>query len=225
MEIKYLAFRLDIYLIIWNNIVNIASKKMNSNDKEKDLQQPLILSIDDDYSIIRQFIDGDKSAFQILVKRHKEKVRNIIYITMNNSALVDDIAQDVFITVFRNLKHFRFESQFTTWLYRITVNKCKDYLRRINVRKIFSPIEDGYDVSEYSTPVENNDISKIVMDAISKLPVKLRMPLILKDIEGFSYQEISETLKCEMGTVKSRIFRGREKLKEILQPLEKELME
>ena len=159
---------------------------MNSKDKEKDLQQPQISSIDDDYSVIRQFIEGDKSAFQVLVKRHKEKVRNIIYITMNNSALVDDIAQEVFITVYKNLKHFRFESQFT--------------------------------------PVENNDISKIVMDAIAKLPVKLRMPLILKDIEGFSYQEISESLKCEMGTVKSRIFRGREKLKEILQPLEKELM-
>jgi len=198
---------------------------MNSKEKEKDLQQPQILSIGDDYSIIRQFIDGDKSAFQELVKRHKEKVRNIIYMTMNNSALVDDIAQEVFITVYKNLKHFRFESQFTTWLYRVTVNRCKDYLRGINVRKIFSPIEDGYEVSEYSTPVESNDISKIVMDAISKLPVKLRMPLILKDIEGFSYQEISETLKCEMGTVKSRIFRGREKLKEILQPLEKELME
>jgi RNA polymerase sigma-70 factor (ECF subfamily) len=197
---------------------------MISKDKEKDLQQPQILSIDDDYSIIRQFIDGDKSAFQVLVKRHKEKVRNIIYITMNNSALVDDIAQDVFITVYRNLKHFRFESQFTTWLYRITVNRCKDYLRKMNVRKIFFPIEEGTEVSEYPTPVEDNDVSRIVMDAISKLPVKLRMPLILKDIEGFSYQEISETLKCEMGTVKSRIFRGREKLKEILQPLEKELM-
>jgi len=197
---------------------------MISNDKEKDLQQPQILSIDDDYSIIRQFVDGDKSSFQILVKRHKEKVRNIIYITKNSSALVDDIAQDVFITVYRNLKHFRFESQFTTWLYRITVNRCKDYLRKMNVRKIFSPIEEGSEVSEYSSPVENNDISRIVMDAISKLPVKLRMPLILKDIEGFSYQEISETLNCEMGTVKSRIFRGREKLKEILQPLEKELM-
>ena len=198
---------------------------MNSKEKEKDLQQPQILSIDDDDSIIRQFIDGDKSAFQVLVKRHKEKVRNIIYLTMNNSNLVDDIAQDVFITIYRNLKHFRFESQFTTWLYRITVNRCKDYLRRINVRKIFSPLDDGYEVAEYSSPVENNDISKIVTDAISKLPVKLRMPLILKDIEGFSYQEIAETLKCEMGTVKSRIFRGREKLKDILQPLEKELME
>jgi RNA polymerase sigma-70 factor, ECF subfamily len=193
-------------------------------EENKDLQKPQILSIDDDYSFIRQFIDGDKSAFQVLVKRHKEKVRNIIYITMNNSALVDDIAQDVFITVYKNLKHFRFESQFTTWLYRITVNKCKDYLRKMNVRKIFYPIEDGYEVSEHTSPVENNDISKIVMDAISKLPVKLRMPLIMKDIEGFSYQEISEALECEMGTVKSRIFRGREKLKEILQPLEKELM-
>ena len=197
---------------------------ISKEEEEKDLQQPQILSIDDDYSIIRQFVDGDKSAFQILVKRHKEKVRNIIYITMNNSALVDDIAQDVFITVYRNLKHFRFESQFTTWLYRITVNRCKDYLRKINVRKIFFPIEEGSELSEYPTPIENNDISRIVMDAISKLPVKLRMPLILKDIEGFSYQEISETLNCEMGTVKSRIFRGREKLKEILQPLEKELM-
>jgi len=198
---------------------------MVSNDKEKDLQQPQILSIDDDYAIIRQFINGDQSAFQILVKRHKEKVRNIVYITMNNSALVDDIAQEVFITVYRNLKHFRFESQFTTWLYRITVNRCKDYLRKMNVRKIFSPLEEGNEVTEFSTPTENKDVSQIVMDAISKLPVKLRMPLILKDIEGFSYQEISETLKCEMGTVKSRIFRGRERLKELLQPLERELMQ
>lgn len=198
---------------------------MNSKETEKDLQQLQKLSIEDDYSIIRQIIDGDKSAFQVLVKRHKEKVRNIIYMTMNNSAMVDDIAQDVFITIYKNLKHFRFESLFTTWLYRITVNKCKDYIRRMNVRKIFSPLDDGFDVSEHQTPVENNDVSKIVMDAISKLPVKLKMPLILKDIEGFSYQEISETLNCEMGTVKSRIFRGREKLKEILQPLEKELME
>lgn len=198
---------------------------MNSNDKEKDLPQPqLVTAVIDDDQLIRHFIAGDTSAFQILVKRHKEKVRNIVYLTMNNSALVDDIAQEVFITVYRNLKNFRFESQFTTWLYRITVNKCKDYLRKMNVRRIFSPLEEGSEVSEFETPVENKDISKIVMDAISKLPVKLRMPLILKDIEGFSYQEISESLNCEMGTVKSRIFRGRERLKEILQPLEKELM-
>ncbi|MCL4280237.1 MAG: sigma-70 family RNA polymerase sigma factor, partial [Ignavibacteriaceae bacterium] len=165
-------------------------------EEEKDLQQQQKVSFNDDHSIIRKFLDGDNTAFQILVSRHKEKVRNIIYLTMNNSALVDDIAQDVFITVYRNLKHFRFESQFTTWLYRITVNRCKDYLRKMNVRKIFFPVEDGIEISDYSSPVESNDISKIVMDAISRLPNKLKMPLIMKDIEGFSYQEISETLNC-----------------------------
>jgi RNA polymerase sigma-70 factor (ECF subfamily) len=142
---------------------------------------------------------------------------------MNNSSIVDDIAQEVFITVYRNLKNFRFESQFTTWLYRITVNKCKDHLRKISVRKIFVPIDDAEEKPGSFINVENEDISNIVTKAISKMPVKLRMPLVLKDIEGFSYQEIAETMKCEMGTVKSRIFRARERLKQILEPIEKEL--
>lgn len=197
---------------------------MELNNKNENLAQPQILNLDDDFSIVRKFIDGDKSAFQILVKRHKEKVRNIVYLTMSNSNLVDDIAQEVFITVYRNLKNFRFESQFTTWLYRITVNKCKDYLRKKNVRRIFTPIQDGEAVHYSGNSVEDRDISKHVMDAVAKLPVKLRIPLLLKDIEGFSYQEIAESLQCEMGTVKSRIFRARERLKTILQPLEKELM-
>jgi RNA polymerase sigma-70 factor (ECF subfamily) len=194
------------------------------NNKNENLAQPQILNLDDDFSIVKKFIDGDKSAFQILVKRHKEKVRNIVYLTMSNSNLVDDIAQEVFITVYRNLKNFRFESQFTTWLYRITVNKCKDHLRKKNVRRIFTPIQDGEAVHYSGNSVEEQDISKLVMDAVARLPVKLRMPLLLKDIEGFSYQEIAESLQCEMGTVKSRIFRARERLKNILKPLEKELM-
>ena len=111
----------------------------------------------------------------------------------------------------------------TTWLYRITVNKCKDYLRKKNVRKIFVPIKEASEKFEYTSSTEVNDISKIVMDAISKLPVKLRVPLLLKDIEGFSYQEIAQTISCEMGTVKSRIYRAREGLKKILKPIESEL--
>jgi len=197
---------------------------MALNNKKENLAQPQILNLDDDFSIIKKFIDGDQSAFKILVRRHKEKVRNIVYLTMSSSDLVDDIAQEVFITVYRKLKYFRFESQFTTWLYRITVNKCKDHLRKKNVRKIFMPLQEGGEVSHSVTSVEENDLSNIVMDAVSKLPVKLRVPLLLKDIEGFSYQEIAESLECEMGTVKSRIFRAREKLKTILEPLEKELI-
>ena len=196
---------------------------MNSKNKTKDLQQPQILELDDDFSLIKRFIDGDGSVFQLLVKRHKEKVRNIIYLTISNSSSVDDIAQEVFITVYKNLKHFRFESQFTTWLYRITVNKCKDHLRKINVRKIFVPIKEAVREPSGGLDIENKDVSNIVMSAISKLPVKLRVPLMLKDIEGFSYQEISESLQCEMGTVKSRIFRAREGLRNILKPMESEL--
>jgi len=194
------------------------SEKLNNN-----LQNPKLLKLDDDFSLVKRFVDGDKSSFRILVQRHKEKVRNIIYLTVNNSDLVDDIAQEVFITVYKNLKNFRFESQFTTWLYRITVNKCKDHLRKINVRKIFVPVNETEDYSGENFSVESDNISEIVMNAVNKLPVKLRIPLILKDIEGFSYQEIAESVQCEIGTVKSRIFRAREGLKKILGPIESEL--
>jgi RNA polymerase sigma-70 factor (ECF subfamily) len=197
---------------------------MNSEDK-KDMEQPKILLLDDDFSLIKRFIDGEESVFGELVKRHKDKVRNIVYLTLNNGEMVDDIAQEVFITVYRNLKNFRFESQFTTWIYRITINKCKDFLRKKNIRRIFIPIKEDEEVPAFESLNENSDIKQIVRRAISELPDKLRIPIVLKDIEGFSYQEIAESMQCEIGTVKSRIFRGREALKKILQPLEKELME
>jgi len=197
---------------------------MNSDDK-KDMEQPKILVLDDDFSLIKRFIDGEESIFAELVKRHKDKVRNIIYLTLTNSDLVDDIAQEVFITIYKNLKNFRFESQFTTWIYRITINKCKDHLRKKNIRKIFLPLKDDDEGPVFENVKDDSEIKQIVRNAISKLPDKLRIPIVLKDLEGFSYQEIAESIQCEIGTVKSRIFRGREALKKILQPLEKELME
>ncbi len=199
---------------------------MDFEDKnKKDMPQPKILILDDDFSLIKRFIDGEESVFGELLKRHKDKVRNIIYITLTNSDLVDDIAQEVFITVYRNLKNFRFESQFTTWIYRITINKCKDHLRKKNIRRIFLPLNDEVEEPVFESVNEDSDIKQIVRDTIAALPDKLRIPLVLKDIEGFSYQEIAESMDCEIGTVKSRIFRAREALKKLLQPLEKELME
>lgn len=191
-------------------------------EQKENMQQPQILSLDDDFSLIKRFIDGDEAVFSELLKRHKEKVRNIIYLTLSNADGVDDIAQEVFITVYRHLKSFRFESQFTTWLYRITINKCKDHLRKKNIRSIFLPLKDEEPVFESIN--EDTDIKHIVRNAIATLPDKLRLPLVLKDLEGFSYQEIADTMECEIGTVKSRIFRAREALKKILKPLEKELM-
>lgn len=198
---------------------------MNSEEKqpESEMEQPKILTLDDDFSLIKRFNEGEKEVFRILINRHKEKVRNIIFITLSELDAIDDIAQEVFITVFKNLKNFRYESQFTTWLYRITINKCKDYLRKKKVRKIFSSVDEDYDFS--STQIdENDDVRQIVRKAIDELPDKLRIPMILRDIEGFSYQEISETLDLDLGTVKSRIFRAREALRKNLEPMKKELL-
>lgn len=193
-------------------------------EQKEHMEQPKILTLDDDFSLIKMFIDGEESAFNELVKRHKDKVRNIIYVTLSNTDAIDDIAQEVFITVYKHLKSFRFESQFTTWLYRITINKCKDHLRKKNIRKIFLPLRDDEEETIVGSINENTDIKHIVRNAIASLPDKLRIPIALKDLEGFSYQEIADTMDCEIGTVKSRIFRGREALKNILKPIEKELM-
>lgn len=197
---------------------------MSFKRKQKKLEKPQILSLDDDFSLIQNFIEGDESVFKTLMHRHKEKVRNIIFLTLGSTDAVDDIAQEVFITVYKNLKKFRFQSQFTTWLYKITINKCRDYLRKIKIRKIFIPIKDAGNDLRYDESVEEKNTSEIVRNAIKELPEKLRIPLLLKDIEGLSYQEISETVECEIGTVKSRIFRAREGLKNILKPYEQDLL-
>jgi len=180
---------------------------------------------DDDFALIQRFIDGDDSTFRTLVMRHKDKVQNLVYLTLGNRENIDDISQDVFISVFNKLKDFRFESQFTTWLYRITVNKCKDHLRKIRIRSIFIPVnesEDEYGSSDSSS--EYVDTTEIVQQAIARLPEKLKIPLIMREVDSLSYKEIAESLECEVGTIKSRIFRARESLKFLLQPFEKDLM-
>ena len=196
---------------------------MNETNEENELILSNTVELEEDFVLMRKSAAGDETSFRLLVSRHKDKVRNLIYLTLSSAEAVDDIAQDVFITVFRNLGKFRYESQFTTWLYRITINKCKDHMRRQKIRSIFSPFKETDEEEISVNPTEDIDISEIVQKAISKLPEKLRSPLILKEVEGMSYQEIAETLDCEVGTVKSRIFRAREGLKKLLMPYQKEL--
>lgn len=185
---------------------------MNSEETE------LNSILDDDFPIIEKFKQGDERAFTELIQKHKDKVRNLVFLTLGDVDYVDDISQDVFINVYHKLKEFRFESKFTTWLYRITVNKCRDYLRKKKVRSIFVPIDDDDYEKRGKADNDNFDLQKIVQKAILKLPDKLKIPLILRDIDGYSYQEIAEKLECEVGTIKSRIFRARESLKIILEP-------
>lgn len=178
---------------------------------------------EEDFVLIRKFINGDETTFRVLVLKHKEKVRNLVFLTLGDVEYVDDISQDVFISVYHKLAEFRFESKFTTWLYRITVNKCRDYLRKKRVRSIFVPIKDTD--TEYGTGPfsENVDIPNLVRRAIEKLPERLRIPLVRRDIDGFSYKEIADELGTEVGTIKSRIFRARETLKVLLEPYQREM--
>lgn len=198
---------------------------MNNKKNEQDVNQPqTIFRLEDDFSLVKGFLEGNEQSFVKLVNRHKDKVRNLIYLTLGNNYQVEDIAQDVFISVYRKLSQFNFNSQFSTWLYRITINKCKDHLRRAKLRSIFSPFE----LAEDEKFVEKHDsdefeVKQIVNDAIAQLPEKLRIPLVLRDIEGMSYQEIGDSLGFEQGTVKSRIFRAREQLRVLLEPYRKDL--
>jgi len=194
----------------------------NSNTKKN----KSVNNIDDenlDFILIKEYNKGDEEAFQKLLALHSEKVRNLIFLTLNNTDLVDDIFQDVFINVYKKLPEFRFESKFTTWLYRITVNKCRDYLRKKKVRNIFVPITDMHNNIRSSAIHEDIDIPALVQNAIARLPEKLKTPLIYRDIDGLSYNEIAEKLNCEVGTIKSRIFRARETLKALLEPYQKEM--
>lgn len=192
-------------------------------NNDKDYNNPGQEEHDDDYRLIEEFNGGKKSAYSQLVLKHREKVRNLIYLTLGDAEYVDDILQDVFISVYHKLDNFRFQSKFTTWLYRVTVNKCKDYLRKKKVRSIFVPIKESEHELRTSGKQENVDIPHIVRGAIEKLPDKLKEPLVLRDIDGMSYKEIADKLECEVGTVKSRIFRARENLRFILEPYQKEL--
>jgi len=180
-------------------------------------------SEDPDFVLIREYNNGNESAFEKLLMLHKEKVRNLIFLTLNDSEFVDDIFQDVFISVYKKLDEFRFESKFTTWLYRITVNKCRDYLRKKRVRSIFVPIQDTHENVHSSGIHQDIDIPGLVQKAIKRLPEKLKTPLVYRDIDGLSYNEIAELLGCEVGTVKSRIFRARESLKALLEPYQREM--
>ncbi|MBU2586191.1 MAG: sigma-70 family RNA polymerase sigma factor [Bacteroidetes bacterium] len=180
---------------------------------------------DPDYSEIRKIQNGDMHSFKNIVEKYQEKVRNLTYSILCEKSLVDDVAQEVFTKVCLKLNGFRFESKFSTWLYQITLNKCRDELRRKTLKSFFliNEADEIQPANHLHDSVESNDLSEIVREHISQLPRKLREVVILKDINNLSYREISNVLKCNEVTVKSRLFRGRLELKNRLTPFRKEL--
>ena len=174
--------------------------------------------------LITLFQSGEEAVFRVLVDRHKERVRNLIYSILSDVSVVDDIAQEVFIRTYEALPKFRFESSFYTWLYRITVNKCRDEMRKKKIRKFFSlhAMLDGSNaelLSKIRVNPEDNSAQELVATGLKQLPEKFRIPIILKDIDGMTYDEMAEIMQCEIGTVKSRLSRARTMLRNVLKPL------
>jgi RNA polymerase sigma-70 factor, ECF subfamily len=170
---------------------------------------------------------GEQGAYRILVERYQERIRNLIYSIFHEQQVVDDLSQEVFIKAYEALPQFRFQSSFYTWLYRIAVNKSRDELRKRKVRRWFSlqtMLESGDKELGSKIVVEqrDNELQELLAAGLKTLPEKYRIAIILKDVDGLSYEEIAEIMECEIGTVKSRLSRARAMLRKVLEPLLKE---
>lgn len=173
--------------------------------------------------LIRQAKKGDVNAFEELIAGHQKRVYNIVYRFFNNPEDAMDISQEVFIKVYTSLKNFKENSSFSTWLYRIAVNTCIDFSRKKEIDTL--PIKEelaGIEQKTISSPdlpekvLEDKELKSVLEEAIKSLPESQKTCIILRDIQGFSYVEISEILSCSLGTIKSRINRGRQALREKL---------
>lgn len=174
--------------------------------------------------LISLFQGGDRSVFRLLVERHRERIRNLVFSVMNDPGLVDDLSQEVFIKAYEGLPNFRFESSFYTWVYRIAVNRCRDEMRKRKFRRFFSlhQLMDSRDkelTRRTSVEMEDTETQELIAASLQTLPDKYRIPVVLKDIDGRSYEEIAEIMNCELGTVKSRLSRARAILRKKLLPL------
>ncbi|MBI3993614.1 MAG: sigma-70 family RNA polymerase sigma factor [Candidatus Lambdaproteobacteria bacterium] len=186
-----------------------------------------------DFELIAAFKAGDKLAFQALVQKYESRVYNLCLRMVNDEVESQDLTQEVFLKVYRSILRYQHTYSFYTWVYRITVNCCIDYMRRRKrhahtVSLTSSSNADGneqgkdQDVPDSThvpqATMEKNELREILNNAIAQLSEKLQSIIILKEIEGFTYEEIAEILNCSRGTVKSRLFRARERLKELLSP-------
>ncbi|HUS58839.1 MAG TPA: sigma-70 family RNA polymerase sigma factor [Planctomycetota bacterium] len=182
-------------------------------------------ALDDDAALIRRCRQGDSSAFGALVQKYQDPLFNGIYRMVGNYQDAADIAQEVFLKAFRSIDGFRGSAAFYTWLYTIAVNTCISQRRSAKVRKQHVPIAaQGMmpaDDPPASDPLpqdvaQNREECARVEQAIKALPADYRVVVVLKDIEGRNYSEIAAFLNCSLGTVKSRLFRARERLRESL---------
>lgn len=186
------------------------------------LPQPLsIESENGDLSLVRRVQRGDKSAYDVLVLKYQHKVLKLVRRYIRDQSEAEDVVQDAFIKAYRALPNFRGDSAFYTWLYRIAINTAKNSLVSAGRRPISVDL-DAQDAAaaelqsrlkDTDTPERlllTDEIRSVVNRAIDGLPEDLRRAIVLREIEGLSYEDIAASMACPVGTVRSRIFRARE---------------
>ncbi|MDH3639677.1 MAG: RNA polymerase sigma factor RpoE [Gammaproteobacteria bacterium] len=183
-----------------------------------------------DAVIVERVQEGDKSAFDLLVRKYQFKIANLISRYVYDQSEIEDITQEVFIKAYRAISGFRGDSAFYTWLYRIAINTAKNYLVAQSRRPPGTDVEardaeqteSGRNLRDIGTPESNllsRELADRVAKAVQELPEDLRIAITLRELEGLSYEEIATVMECPIGTVRSRIFRAREVIDKQLKPL------
>ncbi|MBL8264876.1 RNA polymerase sigma factor RpoE [Steroidobacter sp.] len=185
---------------------------------------------DTDHELVRRVQAGDQRAFNLLVLKYQHRVLKLVGRFVNDAAEAEDVAQEAFLKAYRALASFRGDSAFYTWLYRIAINTAKNALVSQRRRPVDFDLDlqdpDQYDrqakLKEADTPegvLLTDEIRTVVEQAMEELPEDLRTAIVLRELEGLSYEEIAEAMDCPVGTVRSRIFRAREAIDKKLKPL------
>jgi RNA polymerase sigma-70 factor, ECF subfamily len=199
---------------------------------DESLPEPAKAS-DSDAMLVERAVSGDQKAFELLVIKYQRRIQRLIGRMVRDVDLVEDIAQETFIRAYRALAQFRGEAQFYTWLYRIAVNTAKKALMELKRDPTVSENSFKSGDDDETSPLENEltssetpeavlagkEIAQMVNAAMEALPEELRQAITLREIEGLSYEEISEAMNCPIGTVRSRIFRAREAISARIKPL------
>ncbi len=183
-----------------------------------------------DEELVKRVQRGEKAAFDILVRKYEHKIANVISRYIRDSSEVLDVSQEAFIKAYRALPNFRGDSAFYTWLYRIAINTAKNFLvaskRRPPAGDIDAQDAEQYDgatgLKEYATPEHmllKSELEITIQAAIDELPEDLRTAIVLRELEGLSYEEIATAMECPIGTVRSRIFRARDAIDTRIRPL------
>ncbi|MBA2412911.1 MAG: RNA polymerase sigma factor RpoE [Pseudomonadota bacterium] len=184
-----------------------------------------------DQQLVERVQRGDKAAFDLLVVKYQRKIFRLLSRLIRDNAEIEDVAQEAFIKAYRALPNFRGDSAFYTWLYRIAINTAKNYLVSQGRRAPTSTpsdieeaetFDDGDHLRDLNTPdsmLVTKQVAEAVNRAIDLLPEDLRTAIVLRELEGLSYEEIAESMQCPIGTVRSRIFRAREAIALELRPI------